>query len=140
MGPDSLRDGLPPAVHLAGKAGAALVHATLVVTAVGLLAALAGGVDLTIGRWPGLAALLVSGVLIFSSLPDWVSQVAAYLPTNHFGQLGYRMVMPDASVAAFTGSPVSPVWVHALWVAGSAVALAALALIGARREAVTRRG
>lgn len=118
MGPGSLRDGLPPAVHLAGKAGAALVHATLVVTAVGLLAALAGGVDLTIGRWLGLSALLVSGVLIFSSLGFAIAFLARprtvttlinviFLPlsfaSGFFGQLGYRMVMPDASVAAFTG-------------------------------------
>ena len=169
--------GFPPAVHLAGKAGAALVHATLVVVAVGLLAAFAGGVELPPGRWLGFGAMLVSGVLVFSSLgfaiaylarprtattlvnviflplsfasgvfvplsqlPGWVSQVASYLPTYHFGQLAYRTVMPDASVAAFTGSATAPVWVHVLWVAGSAVALVALALLGARREAVTRRG
>jgi len=167
----------PPAVHLAGKAGAALVHATLVVVAVGLLAALAGGVDLSPGQWLAFGAMLVSGVLIFSSLgfaiaylarprtattlinviflplafasgffvplaelPNWVSRVAEYLPTYHFGQLAYRTVMPDESVVAFTGAATSPIWVHVLWVAGSAVALMALALWGARREAVTRRG
>ena len=169
--------GFPPAVHLAGKAGAALVHATLVVVAVGLLAALAGGVELAPGRWLGFGALLVSGVLVFSSLgfaiaylarprtattlinviflplsfasgffvplaelPGWVSEVAWFLPTYHFGQLAYRTVMPDASIEAFTGSATSPLWVHVLWVMGSAAALTTLALMGARREAVTRRG
>lgn len=169
--------GFPPAVHLAGKAGAALIHATLVVLAVGALAALAGGVDLSPGRWLAFGTLLVTGVLAFSSvgfaiaylarprtattlinviflplsfasgffvplseLPGWVSQVAHYLPTYHFAQLAYRTVMPDASVAAFTGAATSPVWVHVLWVAVSAAALATLALMGAHREAVTRRG
>ncbi|HYO39258.1 MAG TPA: ABC transporter permease [Nocardioidaceae bacterium] len=169
--------GFPPAVHLAGKAGAALVHAALVVTAVGALAAFAGGVELSAGRWLGFGVLLVSGVLVFSSLgfaiaylarprtattlinvvflplsfasgffvplsqlPDWVAAVAHYLPTYHFAQLAYRTVMPEASVEAFTGSATSELWVHVLWVLGSAAALAALALVGARREAVTRRG
>jgi ABC-2 type transport system permease protein len=130
-----------------------------------------------VGRWLGFGALLVAGVLVFSSLgfaiaylarprtatmlinviflplsfasgffvplselPSWVSDVAGYLPTFHFGQLAYRTVMPEASVEAFTGTASSPLWVHVLWVLGSAAALAALALWGARREAVTRRG
>lgn len=169
--------GYPPAVHLAGKAGAALVHAALVVVAVGALAAFAGGVELSPGRWLALGALLVSGVLVFSSLgfaiaylarprtattlinvvflplsfasgffvplaelPGWVARIAELLPTYHFAQLAYRTVMPETSVTAFTGVATSPVWVHLLWVLGSAAVLTVLALLGARRESVTRRG
>ena len=169
--------GFPAHVHLAGKAGAAIVHAALVVLAVGLLAATAGGVELTAARWLGFGALLVSGVLVFASLgfaiaylarprtatmlinvvflplsfasgffvplselPSWVTEVAVYLPTFHFGQLAYRAVLTEESVEAFTGTATAPVWVHLLWVLVSAAALAALALWGARREAVTRRG
>jgi ABC-2 type transport system permease protein len=169
--------GFPAHVHLAGKAGAALIHASLVVAAVGLLAATAGGVQLSVGRWSAVGLLLVSGVLAFSSLgfaiaylarprtattlinviflplsfasgffvplselPSWVSSIATYLPTYHFGQLGYRTVLPESSVEAFTGAATSAVWVHVVWVLGSAAALAALALWGASREAVMRRG
>lgn len=168
--------GYPPSVHLAGKAGASLLHAALVVVAVGLLAGTAGGVSLSVGRWAAFGALMVSGVLAFSSLgfaiaylarprtataltnviflplsfasgffvplselPAWVSDIAVFLPTYHFGQLAYRIVLPEGSVEAFTGAATSSVWVHVLWVVCSAVVLSALALWGARREAVTRR-
>ncbi len=75
-----------------------------------------------------------------SELPDVMGDVAPYLPTFHFGQLAYRLVMPDTDVAAFTGAATQPVAVHLAWVLGSAVLLGAVALLAARREAVTRRG
>ncbi|WP_309133365.1 ABC transporter permease [Cellulomonas sp.] len=75
-----------------------------------------------------------------SELPDVMGDIAPYLPTFHFGQLAYRLVMPDADVAAFTGAATQPVGVHVAWVLGSAVLLGAVALLAARREAVTRRG
>lgn len=72
-------------------------------------------------------------------LPDVVGQVARFLPTFHFGQLAYRLVMPLGDVAEFTGAANRPVWVHLAWVLGSAAVLGTVALLAARREAVTRR-
>ncbi len=73
-------------------------------------------------------------------LPDAVARVAPWLPTYHFGQLAYRTVMPAEDLELWTGRAVAPAWVHVLWVVGSAVVLGAVALLAARREAVTRRG
>lgn len=73
-------------------------------------------------------------------LPDAVATVARYLPTTHFGQLAYRTVVPADDVAFLTGVTTEPLWVHGLWVVGGAAVLAGLALWGAHREAVTRRG
>jgi ABC-2 type transport system permease protein len=73
-------------------------------------------------------------------LPDVVGDVAQYLPTFHLGQLLYPIVMPAADVQTFTGAVTQPVGVHLAWVLGSALVLGLLAIAGARREAVTRRG
>lgn len=167
----------PVWLHLAGKGVTAVVHGTMIVVAMGLLAGLAGGVRLPVQTWLVFGGVMLVGVVLFSTLgfaiaflarprvatvvanlvflplafasgfffplselPDVVGDVARWLPTFHFGQLAYRLVMPDADVVAFTAAPTSPLWVHAAWVLGSAVALGALAVLGARREAVTRRG
>lgn len=75
-----------------------------------------------------------------SDLPEVLRDVAAFLPTFHFGQLAYGVAMPAADVEAWTAAAGRPVWVHLAWVLGSAIALGALALWAARRESVTRRG
>ncbi|UZN03587.1 ABC transporter permease [Cellulomonas sp. S1-8] len=72
-------------------------------------------------------------------LPAIVGDVAQWLPTFHFGQLAYRIVMPADDVAFFTGAPTQPVAVHVAWVLGSALVLGAVAVLASRREAVTRR-
>ncbi|MFS0703939.1 ABC transporter permease [Cellulomonas sp. 179-A 9B4 NHS] len=74
-----------------------------------------------------------------SELPAVMSDVAPYLPTFHFGQLAYGLVMPADDVVAFTGAATQPVAVHLAWVLGSAVLLGVVAVLAARREAVTRR-
>lgn len=73
-------------------------------------------------------------------LPDAVARVAPWLPTFHFGQLAYRTVIPAEDLEVWVGRAAQPVWVHLVWVVGSAVVLGAVALLAARREAVTRRG
>jgi ABC-2 type transport system permease protein len=75
-----------------------------------------------------------------SELPAIVRDVAPYLPTYHFGQLVWAVVATEADATALTGMVPRPAVVHVAWVAGSCVVGAALALWGARREAVTRRG
>jgi ABC-2 type transport system permease protein len=100
---------------------------------------------------PRAAAVLVNLIflpLAFASgffvplgeLPQVLRDVAEYLPTFHYGQLAYRVVMPDADVEFWTGTATRPLWIHLAWVVGSAVVLGVAALVAARREAVTRRG
>ena len=87
-----------------------------------------------------LPLAFASGFFVpLSELPDVVGDIARFLPTYHFGQLVYRALMPAADVEAFTGATVQPVALHVAWVVGSAMLLAAAALLAARREAVTRR-
>ncbi|TNC20279.1 hypothetical protein FHE66_01355 [Georgenia sp. 311] len=75
-----------------------------------------------------------------SELPDVLARVAPWLPTYHFGQLAYRTVLPAEDLTSWTGLAVQPAWVHVAWLVGSAVVLGSVALLAARREAVTRRG
>lgn len=168
---------LPTTAYLAGKVANAVAIATVIVVAMSLLAALAGGIELTADRWPALMATAIAAVVVFAplgfaiayavrpraaavisnliflplsfasgffiplgELPAVLQRVAEFLPTFHFGQLAYRVVMPDADVEFWTAAPTRPLWVHVAWVVGFAVLLTVVALAAARREAVTRRG
>jgi ABC-2 type transport system permease protein len=98
------------------------------------------------------AAVVISNVLFLplafasgffmplSELPEIVGKIAVYLPTFHFGQLAYRVFLPEADIAAWTGVATRPVWVHVAWIVGSAALFAVVALVAAKREAVSRRG
>jgi ABC-2 type transport system permease protein len=59
---------LPTWVHLVGKAIAAVAHAALIVVAMGVLAATAGGVELSATSWIAFGATMLAGVLAFSAL------------------------------------------------------------------------
>ncbi|WP_154794873.1 ABC transporter permease [Occultella kanbiaonis] len=168
---------VPVWTYLAGKVASAVVLAALIVVAIGVLAATAGGVRLDPGTWVALGALMIAGVLLFAplgfaiaflvrpraaavianliflplafasgffmplgELPAILGDIARFLPTFHYGQLAYAVVMPTEDVEFWTGAATSPAWVHLIWVLGSAVVLGAAALIAARREAVTARG
>ena len=88
-----------------------------------------------------LPLAFASGFFVpMNQLPEVLRDVAAFLPTFHFGQLAHHLVMPAADVAFWTGAATRPLWVHVAWVAGSAVVLGTIALLASRREAVTRRG
>ncbi|WP_125773339.1 ABC transporter permease [Antribacter gilvus] len=167
----------PTWVYLAAKAVSAVVHAALIVVVMFAVAATAGGVSLDPGRWVALAAVMIAGVLAFSTLgfaiafvarpraaavianliflplafasgffipmgelPDVLQDIARYLPTFHFGRLAYGVVMPASDVEYWTGAASGPVLVHLAWVLVPALVLGAVALVAARREAVTRRG
>lgn len=58
---------LPTWVYLAGKMAMAGVYALLIVVAMGLLASVAGGVSLRATQWITIAAIMVGGVLAFST-------------------------------------------------------------------------
>ena len=66
----------PTWVYLAGKLGAALVHGALIVTAMAVLAATAGGVELAPHRWALYAALMLAGVVLFSPLGFAIAYLA----------------------------------------------------------------
>lgn len=60
--------GFPPGVHLVGKTLSGVVHAALVVAAMALLAAIAGGVELRAAQWAAFAATAVGGFILFAPL------------------------------------------------------------------------
>jgi ABC-2 type transport system permease protein len=88
-----------------------------------------------------LPLAFASGFFVpLSELPATMRTLAPWLPTFHFGQLAYRIVMPPGDVEDLTGIAPRSVAVHLAWVTVATTALAGLALLAARREAVTRRG
>jgi ABC-2 type transport system permease protein len=168
---------LPTSVQLLGKSVAAVAHAALIVTAMGLLAATAGGVHLPVGAWIAFGATMLGGVLAFSvlgfaiallarpraatvisnliflplafasgffvplsELSATMRDIAPWLPTFHFGQLAYRIVMPASDVEDLTGIAPGSIGSHLAWVTATTITLGGIALLAARREAVTRRG
>ncbi|MGI8574355.1 MAG: ABC transporter permease [Egibacteraceae bacterium] len=167
---------LPSWVHLSGKMAMAVIYATLIVVTMSAVAVLAGGLSLDAWNWLAFAAVMLAGVLAFSTLgfaiaylvrpraaaaianliflplsfcsgfffplselPGFLSTLAVWLPTYHFGQLAWRQMAPASDVAAFTGIPTASAVVHLAWVLGSAVVFGASALLAARREGVARR-
>jgi ABC-2 type transport system permease protein len=66
----------PTGVYLAGKVGAALVSGLLIATAMAVLAATAGGVDLDPADWAVYAALMLAGVVLFSPLGFAIAYLA----------------------------------------------------------------
>jgi len=73
-----------------------------------------------------------------SQLPGWVSDLAQLMLTYHFGQLAYRIVLPERSIADFTGIATSSLGVHIAWVTTTFGLLGGLTLWAARRETVAR--
>lgn len=88
-----------------------------------------------------LPLAFASGFFIpLSELSATMRDIAPWLPTFHFGQLAYRIVMPASDVEDLTGITAGSVGVHLAWVITTTVVLGGLSLLAARREAVTRRG
>lgn len=74
-----------------------------------------------------------------SELPGILRDLAPWLPTYHFGQLAWSRVAPAADVEAFTGIVSSGQAEHVAWLLGCTALFGVVALLAARREAVTRR-
>jgi ABC-2 type transport system permease protein len=66
----------PTGVYLVGKLGAAVVHAVLIVVAMSLLAAFAGGVGMPVQDWLAFGAIMLTGVLVFSPLGFAIAYLA----------------------------------------------------------------
>jgi ABC-2 type transport system permease protein len=80
-----------------------------------------------------------SGLFIpLSSLPQFLQDLAPYLPTYHFWQLVWQAVGSPGDIALLTGSASGGFWVHILWLAGTFVVFGFLALLGYRRDQETQ--
>jgi len=88
-----------------------------------------------------LPLAFASGFFVpLSELSPGLRDVAPWLPTFHFGQLAYRIVMSSDDVEEFTGIATASIGTHLAWVTGAAVVLGGLTLLAIRREAETQRG
>jgi ABC-2 type transport system permease protein len=77
-----------------------------------------------------LPMLFASGIFVpLDTAPDFIRQLAPYLPAYHFGQLGW---------SAIGASPAGAEWMHWAWLAGYA-ALFGLIALWAERRSETRR-
>jgi ABC-2 type transport system permease protein len=167
---------LPTSTHLLAKTVTAITHAALIVTAMSLLAATGGRVELPTSTWLAFGTTMLAGVVTFSALgyavalcarpraatvisnliflplafasgffvplgelPATMRTLAPWLPTYHFGQLAYRIVMPAGDVEDLTGITTNSIAAHLTWVTATTIALAGLALLASRREAVAHR-
>jgi ABC-2 type transport system permease protein len=63
-----------------------------------------------------------------------IRDIARVLPSFHFGQLAYRLVLSPRDVQEFTGLPADRVVLHLAWVIGSSVLFGVVGLLAARRE------
>lgn len=132
---------LEPATWL--RLGATMLAATMVFAPLGFAIAY-----LARPRAAVMVANLIFLPLAFASgffvplgeLPEVVQNVAVYLPTFHFGQLAYPVVMPESDVAFWTATPASSPWLHVAWLAGAVLVFGLLAAMAARREGATARG
>ncbi len=89
----------------------------------------------TIGNLVFLPLSFASGFFFpLNQLPEFLRALAPYLPTYHYGQLVWRVTASPASVEAYTGIALGPVWVSLAWLAGTFVLFGALAVWGYRRQ------
>ncbi len=89
----------------------------------------------TIGNLVFLPLSFASGFFFpLNQLPQFLRDIAPYLPTYHYGQLAWRVTASPEMVEAYTGIAPGPAWVHVAWLLGTFVAFAALAVLGYRRQ------
>ena len=89
----------------------------------------------TIGNLVFLPLSFASGFFFpLNQLPQFLRDIAPYLPTYHYGQLAWRVTASPETVEAYTGIVPGPAWIHVVWLAGTFVVFAALAVYGYRRQ------
>jgi ABC-2 type transport system permease protein len=69
-----------------------------------------------------------------NGLPDFLQDLAPYLPTYHFGQLVWSSMGPAVDVQAFGSPAPGSLLVHLAWVAGCFLVCALVAAAGYRRD------
>ncbi len=89
----------------------------------------------TIGNLVFLPLSFASGFFVpLNQLPEFLRDLAPFLPTYHYGQLVWRVVASRETVEAYTGIAPGPVWVHVAWLVATFVVFGALAIWGYRRQ------
>ena len=89
----------------------------------------------TIGNLIFLPLSFASGFFFpLAQLPQFLRDLAPFLPTYHYGQLVWATVGTPADVETYVGTAPQATWVHVAWLAGTFVAFAALASWGFRRD------
>lgn len=76
-----------------------------------------------------------SGLFVpLSNLPEFLRDIAGYLPTYHYGQLAWGTIGDRSDLALIVGASSGDFAQHAAWLLGTFVLFGALALIGYRRD------
>ncbi len=89
----------------------------------------------TIGNLVFLPLSFASGFFIpLRELPQFLRDLAPYLPTYHYAQLAWRAAASAETVEVYTGLAPGPVWVHVLWLAATFALFAAVAVWAYRRQ------
>lgn len=89
----------------------------------------------TIGNLIFLPLSFASGFFFpLGQLPEFLRDLAPFLPTYHYGRLVWGTIGTPADVATYTGVAASDPWLHVAWLAGTFVAFGALAAWGYRRD------
>ena len=89
----------------------------------------------TIGNLIFLPLSFASGFFFpLGQLPEFLRDLAPFLPTYHYGQLVWSTIGTPADVMTYTGVAAGDPWVHVAWLAGTFVAFGALASWGYRRD------
>jgi ABC-2 type transport system permease protein len=100
-----------------------------------------------LGFWARARAATTIGNLIFlplsfasgfffplAQLPQFLRDLAPFLPTYHYGQLVWATVGTPADVEAYVGTAPEATWVHVAWLVGTFVVFGVLAGWGYRRD------
>jgi ABC-2 type transport system permease protein len=89
----------------------------------------------TIGNLVFLPLSFASGFFLpLSSLPDFLRDLAPYLPTYHYGRLIWSSFAPAADITAYTGIEPAGTLVSVAWLAGTFVAFSLVAVWAYRRD------
>ncbi len=89
----------------------------------------------TIGNLIFLPLSFASGFFFpLAQLPQFLRDLAPFLPTYHYGQLVWATVGTPADVEAYVGTAPLGTWVHVAWLIGTFVVFGVLASWGYRRD------
>ena len=89
----------------------------------------------TIGNLVFLPLSFASGFFLpLSSLPEFLRDLAPYLPTYHYGRLIWSSFAPAADITAYTGMEPAGTLTSVVWLVGTFAAFSLLAVWAYRRD------